>query len=76
MGIHLSKPQGHSDSLPATTASISVKVLDPYYDIDCLVISDLKKNLVKTCGCSTKELCSRCPYKNQQCRGCGLCDLD
>jgi hypothetical protein len=43
---------------------------------DCEVIQELKKNVVKTCDCMDGQLCMKCPYTNQQCLGCYLCDMD
>ena len=44
--------------------------------LDCEVIQELKKNVVKTCKCMDGQLCIKCPYTNQQCLGCWLCDMD
>ena len=54
----------------------SKQKIDNYVFPDCEVIQELKKNVYKTCKCTEKQLCLKCPYTIQQCPGCYLCDWD
>ena len=77
MGIAFSKPcQSNNNQLTQPPQPPHKIYTDNKLEIDCDVITDLKKNVVKTCACSGAELCRKCPYSGQRCIGCYLCDWD